>query len=424
MNRERSKQLYEESVNYLPGGVNSPVRAYKPYPFFAKKAKGSKIYDVDENEYIDYCLGYGPVVFGHANEQIIKDATNQLKLGTDYGVPSQKELELAQEVVERVPCAEMVRFTNSGTEATMSAIRLARGVTNRKKIIKFEGAYHGAHDAVLVKSGSGAIGKPDSPGIPEESTRNTLLVPFNDEDALTRMINDNKGEIACIIVEPIMGNIGCVPPKDGFLQFLREITEENDIILIFDEVITGFRLSRGGAQEYYGITPDLATFGKIIGGGFPIGAICGRRELMEQFAPSGGIYQAGTFSGNPMSITGGLSAFKILDMKAYKTLHDSGKYLRSGMSDILEKLDINYQINGVESMTQIYFTDVDVYDYKTAQTSDTGGFLKYFHVLLDNGVFIAPSQYECAFLSIQHTKEDIDKTLNAIEIALKKVVKK
>ncbi|WP_303235142.1 glutamate-1-semialdehyde 2,1-aminomutase [Methanosphaera cuniculi] len=424
MNRERSKQLYEESVNYLPGGVNSPVRAYKPYPFFAKKAKGSKIYDVDENEYIDYCLGYGPVVFGHANEQIIKDATNQLKLGTDYGVPSQKELELAQEVVERVPCAEMVRFTNSGTEATMSAIRLARGVTNRKKIIKFEGAYHGAHDAVLVKSGSGAIGKPDSPGIPEESTRNTLLVPFNDEDALTRMINDNKGEIACIIVEPIMGNIGCVPPKDGFLQFLREITEENDIILIFDEVITGFRLSRGGAQEYYGITPDLATFGKIIGGGFPIGAICGRRELMEQFSPSGGIYQAGTFSGNPMSITGGLSAFKILDMKAYKTLHDSGKYLRSGMSDILEKLDINYQINGVESMTQIYFTDVDVYDYKTAQTSDTEGFLKYFHVLLDNGVFIAPSQYECAFLSIQHTKEDIDKTLNAMEIALKKVVKK
>ena len=424
MNRERSKQLYDESVNYLPGGVNSPVRAYKPYPFFAKKAKGSKIYDVDKNEYIDYCLGYGPVVFGHANEQIIKDATNQLKLGTDYGVPSQKELELAQEVVERVPCAEMVRFTNSGTEATMSAIRLARGVTNRKKIIKFEGAYHGAHDAVLVKSGSGAIGKPDSPGIPEESTRNTLLVPFNDEDALTRMINDNKGEIACIIVEPIMGNIGCVPPKDGFLQFLREITEENDIILIFDEVITGFRLSRGGAQEYYGITPDLATFGKIIGGGFPIGAICGRRELMEQFAPSGGIYQAGTFSGNPMSITGGLSAFKILDMKAYKTLHDSGKYLRSGMSDILEKLDINYQINGVESMTQIYFTDVDVYDYKTAQTSDTEGFLKYFHVLLDNGVFIAPSQYECAFLSIQHTKEDIDKTLNAIEIALKKVVKK
>ncbi|WP_304124519.1 glutamate-1-semialdehyde 2,1-aminomutase [Methanosphaera cuniculi] len=424
MNRERSKQLYEESVNYLPGGVNSPVRAYKPYPFFAKKAKGSKIYDVDENEYIDYCLGYGPVVFGHANEQIIKDATNQLELGTDYGVPSQKELQLAQEVVERVPCAEMVRFTNSGTEATMSAIRLARGVTNRKKIIKFEGAYHGAHDAVLVKSGSGAIGKPDSPGIPEESTRNTLLVPFNDEDALTSMINDNKGEIACIIVEPIMGNIGCVPPKDGFLQFLREITEENDIILIFDEVITGFRLSRGGAQEYYGITPDLATFGKIIGGGFPIGAICGRRELMEQFAPSGGIYQAGTFSGNPMSITGGLSAFKILDTKAYKTLHDSGEYLRSGMGDILEKLDINYQINGVESMTQIYFTDVDVYDYKTAQTSDTEGFLKYFHELLDNGVFIAPSQYECAFLSIQHTKEDIDKTLNAMEIALKKVVKK
>ncbi len=421
MKLDKSKQLYEESVKYLPGGVNSPVRAYKPYPFFAQKAKGSKIYDVDGNEYIDYCLGYGPIVFGHANETIVEESIKQLKEGTDYGVPSEKELILAKEVTKRVPCAQMVRFTNSGTEATMSAIRLARGITGRNKIIKFEGAYHGAHDAVLVKSGSGAAGKPDSPGVPEDATKNTVLAPFNDPESLTEIIKQNKDEIACIIVEPIMGNIGCVPPKDGFLSFLREITEENGIILIFDEVITGFRISKGGAQEYYGVTPDLVTFGKIVGGGFPIGAIAGKKEYMEQFTPSGKIYQAGTFSGNPMSINGGIAAFKVLDDQFYKQLHDKGEYLRSGISDILNKLDINYQINGVESMTQVYFTDKEVYDYETAQTSDTEGFLKYFHTLLENGVFVAPSQYECAFLSNQHSTEDLDKTLEAIEIALKKL---
>ncbi|WP_294967913.1 glutamate-1-semialdehyde 2,1-aminomutase [uncultured Methanosphaera sp.] len=421
MNQQKSKELYEEAVNYLPGGVNSPVRAYKPYPFFAQKAKGSKIYDVDGNEYIDYCLGYGPIVFGHANDYIVEQSINQLKLGTDYGVPSEKEIALAKEVINRVPCAEMVRFTNSGTEATMSAIRLARGVTGKNKIIKFEGAYHGAHDAVLVKSGSGAAGKPDSPGIPEEATRNTILAPFNDENAITKIINENKNEIACIIAEPVMGNIGCVPPKEGYLQFLREITEENNILLIIDEVITGFRISKGGAQEYYDITPDLATFGKIVGGGFPIGAIAGKKEYMEQFTPSGNIYQAGTFSGNPMSINGGLAAFDILTDKRYKELHDKGDYLRNGIQDILSNLNLDYQINGVESMTQVYFTNNEVYDYETAQKSDTKGFLKYFHNLLENGVFIAPSQYECTFISTEHSKEDLDKTLEAIEISLKEL---
>ncbi|MDD6286266.1 glutamate-1-semialdehyde 2,1-aminomutase [Candidatus Methanosphaera massiliense] len=421
MNQQKSKELYEEAVNYLPGGVNSPVRAYKPYPFFAQKAKGSKIYDVDGNEYIDYCLGYGPIVFGHANDYIVEQSINQLKLGTDYGVPSEKEIALAKEVINRVPCAEMVRFTNSGTEATMSAIRLARGVTGKNKIIKFEGAYHGAHDAVLVKSGSGAAGKPDSPGIPEEATRNTILAPFNDENAITKIINENKDEIACIIAEPVMGNIGCVPPKEGYLQFLREITEENNILLIIDEVITGFRISKGGAQEYYDITPDLATFGKIVGGGFPIGAIAGKKEYMEQFTPSGNIYQAGTFSGNPMSINGGLAAFDILTDKRYKELHDKGDYLRNGIQDILSNLNLDYQINGVESMTQVYFTNNEVYDYETAQKSDTKGFLKYFHNLLENGVFIAPSQYECTFISTEHSKEDLDKTLEAIEISLKEL---
>lgn len=419
MKFDKSKKLYNEAVKYLPGGVNSPVRAYKPYPFFAEKAKGSKIYDVDGNEYIDYCLGYGPIVFGHANNKIIEESMKQLQLGTDYGVPSEKEVLLAKEVIDRVPCAEMVRFTNSGTEATMSAIRLARGITGKNKIIKFEGAYHGAHDAVLVKSGSGAAGKPDSPGVPEDATKNTILVPFNDEETLTHVINENKNEIACIIAEPVMGNIGCVPPKEDYLKFLREITENNGIILIIDEVITGFRLSKGGAQEYYNITPDLATFGKIVGGGFPIGAIAGKKEYLEQFTPSGNIYQAGTFSGNPMSITGGLTAMKILNDNFYKDLHKKGEYLRSNIEKTLDNLNINFQVNGVESMTQIYFTDKEVYDYETAQQADTKGFLKYFHNLLENGIFIAPSQFECTFISSQHTKEDLDKTIDAVEISLK-----
>jgi len=421
VNFNKSKELFDQSVNYLPGGVNSPIRAFKPHPFFVEKAKGSKLFDADGNEYIDYCLGYGPIIFGHANETIINESKKQLELGTAYGAPTEKEIILAKEVIDRVPCAEMVRFCNSGTEATMSAIRLARGVTKKNKIIKFEGSYHGAHDAVLVKSGSGMAGKPDSPGVPEDATKNTILVPFNDEEAMTNIINNNKDEIACIIIEPIMGNIGCVPPREGYLKFLREITEDNNILLIFDEVITGFRLSKGGAQEYYKIIPDLVTFGKILGGGFPMGAIAGKKEYVEQFAPYGSIYQAGTFSGNPMSITGGIAAFKILDDKFYTDLHKKGEYLRNGISNILNDLKLDFQINGVESMTQVYFTDHEVYDYETAKLSDSEGFLKYFHTLLENGVFIAPSQFECCFLSNQHSKEDIDKTLEAMEIAFKEL---
>ena len=419
MNMDKSKKLYEEAVNYLPGGVNSPVRAFKPYPFFVEKAKGSKLYDVDGNEYIDYCLGYGPIIMGHANDKIISESIKQLELGTDFGTPSEKEVQLAKEVINRVPCAEMIRFCNSGTEATMSAIRLARGISGRDKIIKFEGAYHGAHDAVLVKSGSGAIGMPDCPGIPEEATRNTILVAFNDEEAIRKVIEENKDDIACIIVEPIMGNIGCVPPKEGYLKFLREITEENNIIFIIDEVITGFRIAKGGAQEYYDVTPDLVTFGKILGGGFPIGAIAGKKEYIEQFAPSGKVYQAGTFSGNPMSINAGLATMDLLTDKFYKDMHDKGEYFRNGIRDVLNKLDINYQVTGVESMTEVYFTDNEVYDFESAKNVDTKAFDKYFHTLLENGVFIAPSQYECVFLSSAHSLEDIDKTLDAMEIALK-----
>lgn len=421
MNTEKSRKLYEEAVKVLSGGVNSPVRAYKPYPFFVEKGKGSKIYDVDNNAYIDYCLAYGPIVLGHANDEITKAVQEQLSMGTAYGVPSQKEVNLAEEVIRRVPCAQMIRFTNSGTEATMSAIRLARGVTGKKKIIKFEGAYHGAHDAVLVKSGSGAVGKPDSPGVPEEATQNTILVAFNDPESLEKTIRENIDEIACVIVEPIMGNIGCVPPKDGFLKFLRQITEENGIILIFDEVITGFRLSMGGAQEYYGITPDLVTFGKIIGGGFPIGAIAGKTEYMSRFAPSGDVYQAGTFNGNPISITGGIAALKQLDEKFYKDLHEKGSYLKKSLEDVVDDLKLNYQVNGVESMNQIYFNDEEVTDYASAKQSDSKKFMEYFHRLLEKGVFFAPSQFECSFLSNQHSKEDLDVTIEAIESVLKNI---
>ncbi|MDR1721613.1 MAG: glutamate-1-semialdehyde 2,1-aminomutase, partial [Methanobrevibacter sp.] len=293
---ENSQKLFDEAQNYLPGGVDSPVRAFKPYPFFVLKGKGSKLWDVDGNQYIDHCLAYGPLILGHSNDKVVEDVNNQLAVGSAYGTPSEKEIELAKMVVDRVPSGEMVRFVNSGTEATMSAIRLARGFTDANKIVKFEGAYHGAHDYVLVKSGSGGACLPDSKGIPQETTQNTLSLPFNDEEALVELIDKNKGEIATIITEPVMGNIGCLEPKDGFLKFLRKITEENDILLIFDEVITGFRLSYGSAQEYFNVTPDLTTLGKIVGGGFPMGAFTGRKEIMELIAPSGPVYQAGTFN--------------------------------------------------------------------------------------------------------------------------------
>jgi len=349
-----SKALFDEAKKYLVGGVNSPVRYFKPYPFFVEKAKDSYIYDVDGNKYIDYCLAYGPMVLGHANENISNAVKEQLELGTAYGAPTEKEITLAKEVIKRIPCAEMVRFVNSGTEATMSAIRLARGVTGKKKIIKFDGAYHGAHDYVLVKSGSGALthGTPNSPGIPEETTKNTILVPFNDEDAIKKAIAENKDEIACLIVEPVMGNVGCILPKDDYLKFLREITEENDIVLIFDEVITGFRLSKGGAQEYFGVTPDLATLGKILGGGFPIGAIVGKKELMENFSPAGPVYQAGTFNGNPISITAGLETLKNLDDSFYKENSKKAKVIADFLRETAEKFNIPAKVYNISSMFQ------------------------------------------------------------------------
>lgn len=415
----KSEELFKEAQNYLPGGVDSPVRAYKPYPFFAKEAKGSKITDVDGNSYIDYCLAYGPLVLGHANEKIMDKVAKQLKIGSAYGVPTENEIKLAKLVIKKVPCAEMVRFVNSGTEATMSAIRLARAATGKKKIIKFEGSYHGAHDYVLVKSGSGAVGLPDSPGVPGDTTKNTVLIPFNDEEAVVDLIKREGNDIAAIIVEPIMGNVGFIPPKGDYLKFLREITSQNDIILIFDEVITGFRIAEGGAQEYFGVTPDLVTFGKILGGGFPIGALAGKKEFMEMISPAGTVYQAGTFNGNPVSITAGLAMLNQLNDDFYAESDRKGNMIRTGIQDILSDNNLDFKIVGLSSMFQLYFTDKEVYDYNSAKSADTEKFNQYFQTLLKKGVFIPPSQFECCFISSMHDNEDIQKTLEAVEKGIK-----
>ena len=414
-----SEELFNESKKYIPGGVNSPVRAFEPYPFFVKEAKGSHIRDVDGNDYIDHCLAYGPILLGHSDDDVMADVKAQMEMGTAYGAPTENEIKLAKEVIDRVPCAEMVRFVSTGVEATMAAIRLARGYTQRDKIVKFEGAYHGAHDNVLVKPGDSYSCVPDSLGVPADTAKNTLTVPYNDEEALTKLIEEEGENIACVIVEPVMGNIGCIQPKIGYLKFLRKITEENDILLIFDEVITGFRVSRGGAQQYFGVTPDLATFAKVLGGGFPIGAYAGKREIMEYIAPSGPVYQAGTYSGNPVSVQAGLSTLKKLDFQFYGDLNKRSYDFRNNIADIVEDLELNIKVVGLASMFQIYFSPFPVMNNDLAQMCDKKRFLTYFRELLKNGVFIPPSQFECNFISGAHTVEDLSKTAEAVEAALK-----
>ena len=383
-----SEELFNESKKYFPGGVNSPVRAFKPYPFFVKSAGGSKLTDADGKTYIDHCLAYGPLILGHANPKVVREVSNQLTMGTAYGTPTENEITLAKEVIDRIPSAEMVRFCNSGTEATMSAIRLARGFTGR------------------------------------DTTKNTLSVPFNDEEALTELIEKEGENIACIIMEIVMGNVGCIEPKPGFLEFIRKITEENGIVLIFDEVITGFRASRGGAQQYYGVTPDLTTLGKIVGGGLPMGAFCGKAEIMEMIAPQGPVYQAGTFSGNPVSVQAGISTLTQLDDAFYKELERKGNYLRGNIASIIDDEGYNIQPVGLASMFQIYFNPQPVYNYADAQQSDRKQFLRYFKTLLKEGVFIPPSQFECNFISNAHSMEDLQKTSDAIELALKEAFRK
>ena len=424
MNESKSKTLYERAKKVMPGGVNSPVRAYKPYPFFTARAQGSRLYDEDGNSYLDYSLAYGPMILGHAHPEINEAVKEQLRDGTMYGTPTEAEVEMAEIVSAAYPSIDKLRLVNSGTEATMHAIRVARGFTKKKKIIKFAGCYHGAHDYVLVKAGSGAttFGVPDSLGIPEETTRNTLLLPYNDVEALQEVVEANKRELAAVIIEPVVGNAGVILPREGYLQEVRKITEEQDILLIADEVITGFRLAMGGAQEYYDFKADITTLGKIMGGGFVIAAFGAQDEIMNNISPLGKIYQASTYSGNPVSVAAGLAALKILARNGgelYGRLEASVKRLRDGLVDIADDAGVNAQVNGVSSMFQLFFNDVPVVDYKTAMLSDTERFMRYQRGLMARGVYLAPSQFETCFVSAAHSDEDFSETLVAMEESIK-----
>jgi glutamate-1-semialdehyde 2,1-aminomutase len=419
MNRVKSDQLFAEALKYIPGGVNSPVRAFRAVggnPFFVNRASGSKVWDVDGNELIDYVLTWGPAILGHAHPKIIAAVKAAAELGTSFGIPNPHEVTMAKLICELVPSVQKVRMTSSGTEACMSAIRLARGFTKRDKIIKFDGCYHGHVDSLLVRAGSGALtfGHPDSAGIPAAFTSHTIVAPYNDVDAVKNIFAANKNEIAGIIVEPVPGNAGLYLPKPGYLEFLREITAAHGALLIFDEVMTGFRLARGGAQERFGITPDLSTFGKVIGGGLPVGAFGGRAEIMDCLAPLGPVYQAGTLSGNPVAMAAGLANLQeLLDGDAYKQLEERGAQLAASMRDAAKSANVPVQFNQCGSMFCGYFTSTPVHNVADAMHSDRERFKKFFHGMLDAGVYLAPSQFESGFLSTAHTAADIEKTVGA-----------
>lgn len=425
MDTIKSQGLFTEAQKYIPGGVNSPVRAFKSVglnPLFIAKAKGSKIYDVDSNEYIDYVASWGPMILGHANDEINAAVRVALENGTSYGAPTELEVEMAKMVVDAVPSIEKVRMVSSGTEATMSAIRLARGYTGRSKLIKFEGCYHGHSDCLLVQAGSGVttLGLPDSPGVTKGAAQDTINLPYNDLEAVEKTIREQHEDIAVVIIEPVAGNMGVVPPKEGFLEGLRKITQEYGVVLIFDEVITGFRLSYGGAQKYYNIMPDLTCLGKIIGGGFPVGAFGGRAEIMDAIAPVGAVYQAGTLSGNPIAMTAGITLLNILkDPKVYEELDRKGKKFADGLKEAANEAGIPAQFTRVGSLSCMFFTDQPVYDYKSAKTSDTTRFASYFKAMLEQGINLAPSQFEAAFVSAAHTDEDIERTIEAAKKAMK-----
>lgn len=419
MGIENSKKLFQKACRFIPGGVNSPVRAFKAVggnPLFINKAKGSKIFDVDGNAYIDYVLSWGPLILGHAHPKIVNALKKAIENGTSYGAPTALEVKLAELILKAYPSMDKVRMVNSGTEATMSAIRVARGFTGRDKIIKFEGGYHGHADCLLVKAGSGAttFGVPDSPGVPKSYARNTITLPFNDLILLKHTIKNNWKSIACIIVEPVAGNIGCVLPKNGFLESLRKLSEKYGIVLIFDEVMTGFRVSYGGAQAYYGISPDMTCLGKVIGGGLPVGAYGGKKDIMSMVSPEGPVYQAGTLSGNPIAMTAGIETLKILSRKdVYEKLEKTAENLEKGLVDASRAAGIKTKFYRAGTMFCNYFTNKDVIDYKTAKTSDTVLFSKFFSGMLQRGIYIAPSQFEAGFLSLAHTEKDVEKTIKA-----------
>lgn len=418
----KSEELFQRAVKRIPGGVNSPVRAYGSVteaPRFIQGAVGSKIFDVDGNAYIDYIDSWGPMILGH-NDERIKDAVIKAsENGLSFGCATEKEVEMAEFICERIPHVEMIRMVNSGTEAVMSAIRVARGFTGKAKIIKFAGCYHGHTDAMLVSAGSGVMtsGVPDSAGVPKGCTEDTMIAVYNDLDSVKQLFEESKDQVAAVIVEPVGANMGVVPPAEGFLQGLRDLCTKHGALLIFDEVITGFRLSFSGAAGFYEITPDLVTYGKIIGAGMPVGAYGGRREIMEMVAPAGPVYQAGTLSGNPIAMAAGLEQLKILweDQEIYTRLYQKGQMLYDGIRKIFLEKDVELQVNSVSSLGCVFFTKEQVVDYTSAKTSDTRAFSDYFQYMLQHGVHLAPSQFEAMFLSDAHTEEDIQTTLNLIE---------
>ena len=423
----RSNKLFAKAQAVIPGGVNSPVRAFSPVgrtPLFIKRASAAYIWDEDRNQYIDYVGSWGPMILGHANPAIIKTVRETVKRGTSFGAPTNLEIKMAELITKIVPSIEMVRMVNSGTEATISAIRLARAYTGKDKIIKFEGCYHGHGDSFLIKAGSGAmtLGVPDSPGVPTTIAVNTLTARYNNLTSVRALLEQNQDQIAAIIVEPVAGNIGCVPPAEGFLQGLRILCNEFSALLIFDEVMTGFRVALGGAQALYGIQPDLTTLGKIIGGGLPVGAYGGKKEIMQMVAPSGQMYQAGTLSGNPLAMAAGFTMLRILhaNKMIYKKLEQRSAQLEEGINDNLKKLGLDYTMNRIGSMFTLFFTSLSVTDYDSAKTSDTAKFSTYFNAMLEQGIYLPPSQFESSFISTAHTEKLIEKTVKANYKALQR----
>ncbi|MBP0723901.1 glutamate-1-semialdehyde 2,1-aminomutase [Bacillus sp. RG28] len=419
---EKSIQAFSEAKEVMPGGVNSPVRAFKSVnmsPIFMSHGKGSKIYDIDGNEYIDYVLSWGPLILGHSNERVVEALKQTAETGTSFGAPTLKETEVAKLVIERVPSIEVVRMVNSGTEATMSALRLARGYTGRNKILKFEGCYHGHGDSLLIKAGSGVatLGLPDSPGVPEGVAVNTITVPYNDLESVRYAFEQFGDDLAAVIVEPVAGNMGVVPPVEGFLEGLREITTQNGTILIFDEVMTGFRVGYNCAQGHFGVTPDLTCLGKVIGGGLPVGAYGGKAEIMNQIAPSGPIYQAGTLSGNPLAMTAGYETLSQLSPADYEEFVRKADQLEAGFKQAAEKYNIPLCVNRAGSMIGVFFTNEKVINYEVAKTSNLEMFAKYYQLMAEQGIFLPPSQFEGLFLSTTLTDEDIQKTIAAVENA-------
>ncbi|HEY8477215.1 MAG TPA: glutamate-1-semialdehyde 2,1-aminomutase [Chloroflexota bacterium] len=425
MRTERSEALFEEAKRLIPGGVNSPVRAFRGVggtPRFIARGAGSRVWDVDGNSYIDYVASWGPLILGHAHPSVVEAVQGAAKEGTSFGAPTEREVELARLVVEAIPSVEMVRFVNSGTEATMSALRLARAFTGREKIVKFDGGYHGHADGLLANMGSGGLtlGVPASPGVPAATAAGTLSARYNDLASVEALFAANGDDIAAVIVEPVAGNMGVVPPRPGFLEGLRAITRRHGALLIFDEVITGFRVAYGGAQSLYGVQPDLTCLGKIVGGGLPVGAYGGRREIMERVSPTGPVYQAGTLSGNPIAMAAGIATLRALQQPGvYDDLERKAARLHQGLKEAAAEAGVPATVNRVGSMLTAFFVDVDVEDYESAKRADTARYAAFFHAMLAEGVYLAPSQFEAAFVSTAHTDEDIERTVLAARKALR-----